>query len=246
VSDSQAQEFFDRQQESRHYEQLKTLTRAQDQAAADYLNAQTRGRVLSIGGVWERYKTPEKLQELTVLDLSESMLKSYAPKEARAVAADLYEVSFNEGEFDTVVFSLVLHHVARGGWGECERRVHDALKRAWRWLKPGGRVYVLEYCPHPLWMPLQRLGLPATKLILKMIKQPLVVMHARGFYERALESAGFVSRQTRRIAPPGFNEWAWFPVFMAVNWLRMPVKIYPKMHIFVSTKPISQALAGEK
>ena len=193
--------------------------------------------MLSIGGVWECYHNPPGLKQLTVLDLSENMLKSYAPSGARAVAADLYGGQLEAGAFDTVVFSLVLHHVAQGGWGECESRIHEALKRARLWLKAGGKVYVLEYCPHPLWMPLQRLGLPLTKLLLKMVKQPLVVMHARGFYEKALDSAGFVACRTRRIIPHRFNEWALFPVFMAVSWFKMPVKIYPKMHVFSGSKP---------
>lgn len=233
----EARGFFDQQQESHSYEFLKTLTRAQDQAAADILNAEVRGRTLSIGGIWECYKSPPRLKELTVLDLSENMLKSYAPPGCRAVAGDLYEASFQEGGFDTVVFSLVLHHVARGGWGECERRVDEAIKRACRWVRPGGKIHILEYCPHPFWMPVQRLGLPLTKLLLRIVKQPLVVMQPRRFYEKILSRAGLVEIETRRILPPGYNEWAWFPVFMAVGWFKMPVKIYPKMHIFTGTKP---------
>lgn len=231
------EEFFAAQQRDSSYEALKTLTRGVDRAAADLLNARVRGRVLSVGGVWEFFAPGPGLSGLVCLDLSAPMLESYAPAGAEKVVGDLFETELPEGSFDGVVFSLILHHVARGGWGECERRLRDALARARRWLKPGGTVFILEYCPHPAWMLVQRVLLPLTRLFLKLAGQPLVVMHDRGFYERELAALGFESVEARRISAPGVGDWTWFPVFMAVPWLKLPLKLYPKMHVLTGVKP---------
>lgn len=234
---SEVEKFFAAQQRDASYEALKTLTRGVDRAAADILNAEIYGRTLSVGGVWEFYAPGPKLSALVCLDLSAPMLESYAPAGAQKIVGDLFETELPENSFDGIVFSLILHHVAQGDWLECERRIHDALTRAQRWLKPGGTVFILEYCPHPAWMPIQRLLLPLTRLFLKIVGQPLVVMHDRGFYDREFAAAGFRSASARRISAPGVSDWTWFPVFMAVPWLKLPLKLYPKMYVLTALKP---------
>lgn len=228
-------EFFEKQGEG-SYAELKTLTRRQDEAAAALLNAEVTGEALSIGGVWEGYKPGPLLSRLQVLDVSQEMLRKYAPQGAEPVVGDLYEKDFPERSLDAVVFSLVLHHVAQGSWKECRSRVETALARAKKWLKPGGKLFILEYCPARPWMPVQRLALPFTKAFLAVAGQPLVVMHERGFYERALQRAGFSPVTARAIRPDGVSDWEWFPVFMGVKWLKLPLKVYPKMHVFTGVK----------
>jgi len=227
--------FFDEEQAGQRYRNLKALTRAQDLAAADRLNREVEGDVLCIGGLWEHFSRGPAVRRVTVLDLSPRMLETYGAG-VEAVVGDLYACELPSGGFDSVVFALVLHHVAQGGWRECRARIHDALARAARWLRPGGRAWILEYCPARPWMPLQRAALPFTRAFLRRVGQPLVVMHDAPFYARALEQAGFRDASAERIQPPSFDEWAWFPVFMATPWLRIPVKLYPKMHLFRATR----------
>lgn len=229
-------EFFEQDQAGSKYRDLKAMTRLQDLAAARRLNAEVRGELLCVGGLWEGFERGPQLSSVAALDLSPKMLEDYGQGQVTPIVGDLFTHVFPAQRFDTVVFSLVLHHVAQGSWRECEGRIREALGRAATWLRPGGKVYVLEYCPHPLWMPLQRAGLPATSRFLKAVGQPLVVMHDRAFYERQLKEAGFSGVRAEKIQPPGFDEWAWFPVFMATPWLRMPVKLYPKLHLLEATR----------
>lgn len=237
MSDDDVSGFFDRHAAGSDYRRLKELTRAQDAAAAALLNAEVSGRALFVGGVWEFFAAPPRMTSCSVLDLSAEMAKTYAPAGSSLVVGDLYGTEFPADGFDSAVFSLLLHHVARGGWTECRGRVSDALARARRWLAPGGAVFILEYCPHPAWQPLQRLALPLTRLFLRALGQPLVVMHEAAFYEDALRAAGFVDVRSRRIAPDGADENAWFPVFMAAPRLKMPVRFYPKMHLITARVP---------
>jgi len=230
--------FFDEHQAGARYRDLKSMTRLQDQAVAARLNAEAQGEVLSIGGLWEGFARGPQMRTVTVLDLSPRMLETYGSgSEVTPVVGDLYRHDFGATRFDTVVFALILHHVAEGSWRHSEARVTEALSRGAHWLKPGGQMFVLEYCPHPAWMPVQRRALPVTRQFLKRVGQPLVVMHDRGFYEQQLSLVGLREIAAEKIAPPGFDERAWFPVFMATPWLKMPVKLYPKMHLFSARKP---------
>jgi hypothetical protein len=235
-SQESLQRFFDRQQSSHRYRELKQRTAPLDREAAARLNAAVSGRVLAVGGVWDHFEWGPQLESLTVLDLSEQMLSAYTPDGALAVVGDLYEHDFPAASFDAVVFPLMLHHVAEGSWRSCRHRVERAVERAAGWVAPGGRLHVLEYCPHPAWNPLQIALLPLTRRLLGAFGQPLVVMHTRAFYERLLgREVG--ACQTLRIAPAGFDWWSWYPVFMSIRWLRLPFALYPKLHLFSAVKP---------
>jgi hypothetical protein len=228
-------EFFAQQQATNSYSDLKSMTEALDAAAASELNDLVRGKVLAVGGVWDFFEWHPRVRSLTVLDLSIEMLGSYCPPGGTQIEGDLYTVDLPAESFDTVVFTLMLHHTPRGNWRECERRIDVALDRAKGWLRPGGRVVILEYCPHPAWYPAQRALLPVTRRFLARFGQPLVVMYTRHFYERRLNEH-FFGTTAARVAPPDFDYWIWYPVFMSVRWLRVPFAVYPKLHIFKATK----------
>jgi hypothetical protein len=147
----------------------------------------------------------------------------------------MFTVEFPERSFDTVVFPLMLHHTPVGRWSENEQRIDQAFARAARWLRDDGQVIILEYCPHPVWQPVQRGLLPVTRRFLARFGQPLVVMYTRRFYESALGKR-FADVASERVVPDGFDYWVWYPVFMGVPWLRMPLALYPKMHVITGRR----------
>ncbi len=221
-------DFFDRQQLDDAYSSLKSMTRELDIHAARMLNSSVHGDVLSVGGVWDFFERSDSVRSLTVMDLSDAMLDVYAPEGATRVVGDLYEQEFPNASFDTVVFTLMLHHTARASWKESEDRIDEAFRRSHRWLRPGGHVFILDSCPHPAWMRLERMMLPLTFRFLRAFHQPPVAMYSKAFYEVHL-AACFGSAHTDRVDPPDFNYWKWYPIFMSIRWLRMPLIIYPKM-----------------
>jgi len=229
-------EFFDQQVETDRYAQLKNLSAQLDRFAAAYLNAEVRGRTLAVGGVWDYFEWRPQLESLSVLDMSERMLATYCPPNARGIVGDLYQYEFEPRSFDSVVYPLILHHTPSGNWRSCERRVDEAIARAARWLKKDGRLFILEWCPHPAWYGLERLALPLTRRFLAVLGQPLVVMYSLAFYRRVL-ATHFASVEALPVDPDGFDWWAWYPVFMSTPWLRLPFAIYPKMSVFVAAGP---------
>jgi hypothetical protein len=82
----------------------------------------------------------------------------------------------------------------------------------------------------------QRAALPLTRWFLNRFDQPMVVMYTRSFYERVLTER-FGSCQAHLVDPEGFNYWKWYPVFMSIRWLRVPMAIYPKLHVFAAPAP---------
>jgi SAM-dependent methyltransferase len=217
------------------YSSIKIKTRLLDKSAAEILNRKVQGTVLAVGGIWEFFEWGSHLKELVVVDKSRSMLQSYAPQESRPILGDLYSLEFTANRFDTVVFPLMLHHTALGTWRNCEKRIEEALARTHQWLKPGGQVYIVEYCPHIIWYWLEWLLLPLMRLFFTIIGQSLVVMHPGSFFERVLRDR-FVSLETSRIIPPDMNNWSWLPVFLAAPWIKLPFIICPKMYVFMARK----------
>ena len=227
---SEVGEFFDQQIETNDYSSLKAMTRELDVAAARILKEQVAGDVLSVGGVWDWFEWTPEIDSLTVLDLSPRVLDDYCPPGAARVEGDLFEMEFPPRSFDTVVFPLVLHHTPREDWATSQRRVRDALARAHRWLRPNGKVVIVEYCSQAFWAAAQRAALPVTKRFLRHFGQPLVVMQTRRFYETSL-AEHFDHVVARQPQPEGFNYWKWYPIFMGVRWLRVPLAVYPRLHV---------------
>jgi Methyltransferase domain len=232
-SSDQVREFFDRQHETNQYASLKRITRGLDLEAARHLQSHSTGDVLSIGGVWDFFSWSDDLNSLTVLDVSAEMLKVYCPQDAIGIVGDLYSHEFPPESFDSIVFPLMLHHTPQGNWRSSESRVEEAIDRAQRWLRKDGHVFILEYCPQRALSLLQRAALPLTKRFLARFDQPLVVMHSVAFYQRVL-SQRFGSCDARRVDPEGFNYWKWYPVFMSIRWLRVPLAVYPKLYLITA------------
>jgi SAM-dependent methyltransferase len=230
-----SRDFFDRQSSEKRYAELKAKLHVQDEIGARILNDEVSGEALVVGGVWDSFEWRSALQALTVLDSSRGMLKDYAPKGSIPVLGDLFVHEFAPESFDTVVFPLMLHHTAERSWRRSQRRIAEALQRAKRWLRPSGRLLILEHCPHPAWNPLQRVALPATKLFMKSIGQPLVLLQTKDFFERQLTTI-FGACNATRLESNGLKPWTMLPVFLAAPWVQLPFAVYPKAYVFSAIK----------
>jgi len=226
---------FFKDQSGVKYSSLKKQIELHEREIAGLLKQKAIGDVLSIGGVWEFFEWNSQLKSLTILDLSKEMLEDYAPENSIPIIGNLFTHEFNSQQFDAVVFPFILHHTAEGSWTNCENRIVDAFERAHRWLKPNGKILIIEACPHPLWYPVQRGLFSFIKLFLAIVKQPPVVNFTKSFYLQKLNQK-FRNSVALKIIPEGYNQWAWYPVFMATHWLRLPMIIYPKIHLLSGEK----------
>lgn len=94
------------------------------------------------GGTGELANYLPKNLEVTIADPSQAMLKKGREKdfsqEVKHVLADGADLPFADDSFDYLTISDALHHF---------RNVEKALSEAARVLKPGGKIYILEFDP---------------------------------------------------------------------------------------------------
>lgn len=94
------------------------------------------------GGTGELVKYLPKHLKITIADPSEAMLKKGQNKDfdksVEHVLADGAELPFADNSFDYLTISDALHHFPK---------VEPALKETTRVLKPGGKLYILEFDP---------------------------------------------------------------------------------------------------
>lgn len=94
------------------------------------------------GGTGELVSHLPQNLEITIADPSEAMLKKGQQKNfsqpVKHIIADGAELPFDNNSFDYLIISDALHHF---------RRVDSALKEAARVLKPGAKIYILEFDP---------------------------------------------------------------------------------------------------
>lgn len=94
------------------------------------------------GGTGELARYLPQNLKVTVADPSEAMLKQGREKlfkqQVEHVLADGADLPFADNSFDYLTISDALHHF---------REVEPALSEALRVLKPGGKLYILEFDP---------------------------------------------------------------------------------------------------
>jgi SAM-dependent methyltransferase len=160
--------------------------------AARELEANLGGRILCVGGLWVGAGADFVAgHDVTVLDVSAAMLSHFEARGATPVEGDARSMPFSDGEFDHVVFPLVIHHITDGSAELSRANTLRALAEARRVLRSDGSVWIREITTTRLTYWAELLLAPATRWALARRGVPLVIFHSEPFLRRALGSSGF-------------------------------------------------------
>jgi SAM-dependent methyltransferase len=123
----------------------------------DFISQKVAGvdRLLDIGngGVFDY--DPSNVGTITAVDLffeklPADVIAKYFPPNARAKQGSALEIPEPDGSFDMALMVMLLHHLTGANWQECLRNTQRALSEAWRVVRPGGRLLIVESCV-PKW-----------------------------------------------------------------------------------------------
>jgi SAM-dependent methyltransferase len=130
------------------------------------------GELLDIGngGVFD-YDT-SRVGSITAIDLflgelPPDVVAKYFPKNSRLVQGTALALPERDAKFDMVLMVMLIHHLTSTDWRLSWENARMALDEAWRVLKPGGRLLIVESCV-PWWF--FNLEKPALWLLSRSIK----------------------------------------------------------------------------
>lgn len=203
---------------------------------AAQLERELAGRVLAVGGLWWEADVAAVAGVVTVADRSQEMLRHYAEQGLTTVRCDARELPFDPASFDHVVLPLVLHHLTGNhGWA-ARREARRALAQAARVLKPGGKLWISEFCVRPWVYALELVVSPITRLTLAAARIPLVVMHSVSFYATALRELGFTGIAAVAVRAPEVRPTDLIQPVIGLPWLLVPRCLYPVRPTLVTSR----------
>jgi SAM-dependent methyltransferase len=137
------------------------------------------GRLLDIGngGVFD-YDT-SLVREIVALDLFLEDVPSLAfPANVTPRSGSALEIPEPDGSFDAVLIAMLIHHLVGRTVRECLDNVRRAIREAFRVLRPGGRLVILESCVPPWFYRVERALFPiATPVINTLLSHPATLQY---------------------------------------------------------------------
>ncbi len=191
------------------------------------LGAALSGAVLCVGSLWVGSSPLPSGATITAADSAIAMLLRGERSPDRSLGADALGLPFRDDTFDHLVYPLVLHHIAETSAARSRALVRRALAEGKRVLRPGGTLWISDFSvPRPVYVA-ERFLAPVTRLLLRCVRQPFLVMHTAGFYARTLESLGFSGVAAERIRPTSIGPWDTMVPVIAAPWFHVPRFAYP-------------------
>lgn len=218
--------FFDAQADA--YAAGKAGMGAIHEIIAGRLEQALSGDVLSIGGLWSHAVVAPDVQ-LTIIDASAAMLRQSAARlpGMRLIKADARDLPLADRSFDHVVLPLVLHHVAGRSGAEARAGARAVLIETHRVLRPGGWLWISEFCVSRALYSVECLFAPLTRAFLSLAGAPLVIMHDRSFYETAIARPLWSATQIETVGAPDTGPLDVITPIIGMPWIKVPRALYP-------------------
>jgi ubiquinone/menaquinone biosynthesis C-methylase UbiE len=168
---------------------------------AQALHGEARGLVLDIGNGGIFNYDVSQAERIVVVDIAEELVaqQQQAQPDVQFRWGDATRLPVDTDSFDTVLLQMIVHHLAEESFTITRHRTQLALAEAYRALKPGGRLVLLESClPKPFEIA-ERLLFPVFRCFLKRLRHPVVFQWNWNALAHMARAAGFADVQLRRV-----------------------------------------------
>jgi len=168
------------------------------------INEAIRGTELLLdvgnGGVFD-YETAAA-QRIVALDLFlDSLPESYrCPENVSLRSGSALDIPESNESFDAVLMVMLLHHLVGKTVQESVNNLRRALSEAYRVLKPGGQLVIVESCIPKWFFALEKLVFPlAAPIINASIQHPATLQYPPSFVDQLVTEATGRSPEVTKI-----------------------------------------------
>ena len=187
------------------------------------LRGEIRGRLLDVGngGVFNYDLNAAK--EIVVVDLSEELVNSQTkPPNVTFIWGDATSMPVDSGSFDTCLHQFLLHHLAEKSFTVTCQRTRQAMREAYRALKPGGRLVLIESCLPAPWEWAERMLFPFFRFVVARLGHPIVFQWNWNRLARFAREVGF---EKVELTPVHLGKWI---IQLGHRWptALTPVRVY--------------------
>lgn len=195
------------------------------------LQDEIRGHVLDVGNGGVFNYDVSKADKIVVVDIAEELVnRKDGPPNVTFKWGDATKLPIESGTFDTVLLQLLLHHLAENNIATTRARTCAAIGEAYRVLKPGGRLVILESClPKPVEIA-EKILFPVFRMFVKAINHPIVFQWNWNSLAGFTRAAGFSQVELTRVS---LGRWV---IQLGHKWptALTPIRIYK----IVAHKPV--------
>jgi SAM-dependent methyltransferase len=194
------------------------------------LVGELRGRVADVGSGGVVNYSCDAITELVLVDISTDYPNHVAlPASAVLKTGSAVSLPLANGAHDCLLMQMLVHHLAEGDFSTTRARSQAAFCEAFRVLKPGGKIVVIESTVSAGFEIAERILFPLTRRLLQLIGHPMVLQWTPVRLCAFAREAGFTD-----IRPTCIPRGRWM-IFLG---RRMPTLVVPvTLYKIVATKP---------
>ena len=194
------------------------------------LVGELHGRVVDVGSGGVVNYDCGNITNLILVDISTEYLNRVVlPAGAVLKTGTAVALPLGDCAHDCLLMQMLVHHLAEGDYRTTRARTQTALREAYRVLKPGGKIVVIESVVNRCFEMAERLSFGLTRRLLRLIGHPMVFQWTPAHLWAFAQEAGFTD-----IRADGIPRGKW-TIFLGRRW---PTMLVPVSHCkIVATKP---------